>query len=43
MEDIENFDNFDSWNNIKKDMHQNKNRVHFRQKNGVRHYLGNKT
>lgn len=31
MEDIENFDNFDSWNNIKKDMHQNKNRVHFRQ------------
>ena len=25
MEDIENFDNFDSWNNIKKDMHQNKN------------------
>ena len=28
MEDIE---NFDSWNNIKKDMHQNKNRVHFRQ------------
>ena len=31
MEDIENFENFDSWNNIKKDMHQNKNRVHFRQ------------
>lgn len=28
MQDIE---NFDCWNNIKKDMHQNKNRVHFRQ------------